>query len=199
MTLVEPDGATPLDPDERQGLLYDHVITRGELDELEQANIEQGIVWAMRQRRADIFDDAFIRRLHKRLFGDVWAWAGRYRLTEKNIGVEPRQISVQLRILLGDARYWAEHAVYPPLEAAARYHHRLAQIHPFSNGNGRHARIATDIMLERVYRHPRIEWAGGFDFQADNARRMIYVAALRAADGGDFNPLLAFVGAKDAA
>ena len=83
MTLAEPDGATPLDPDERQGLLYDHITTRGELDELEQANIEQGLVWAMRQRRANIFDDAFIRRLHKQLFGDVWTWAGRYRLTEK--------------------------------------------------------------------------------------------------------------------
>ena len=198
MTLVEPDGATPLDPDERQGLLYDHITTRGELDELEQANIEQGLVWATRQRRADIFDDAFIRRLHKQLFGDVWTWAGRYRLTEKNIGIDPRQISVQLRILLDDARYWAEHAVYPPLEAAARYHHRLVQIHPFPNGNGRHARIATDIMLERVYRHPLIEWTSGFDLQADNARRLAYIAALRAADGGDFDPLLAFVGAKDA-
>ncbi len=199
MTLVEPDGATPLDTHERQGLRYDHITTRGELDELEQANIEQGLVWAARQRRVNIFDDAFIRRLHKRLFGNVWTWAGRYRLTEKNIGIDPRQISVQLRILLDDARYWAENAVYPPLEAAARYHHRLVQIHPFPNGNGRHARIATDIMLERVYRHPLIEWTCGFDLQTADARRLAYIAALRAADGGDLDPLLAFVGAKDTA
>lgn len=170
-----------------------HISTRGELDELEQANIEQGLAWATRQRRVDTFDDAFIRRLHMQLFGDVWTWAGRYRLTEKNIGIDPQQIPVQLRMLLGNARYWAEHAIYPPLEAAARYHHRLVQIHPFPNGNGRHARIATDILLESVYRQRPIKWASGFDPQADNKRRMAYIAALQTADGGDFDPLLAFI------
>lgn len=193
MIFVEQEGTTPLDPDERQGLRYEHVSTRGELDELEQANIEQGLTWVARQHRVDIFDDAFIRRLHMKLFGDVWTWAGRYRLTEKNIGIDPQQIPVQLRTLLDNARYWAEHAIYLPHEAAARYHHRLVQIHPFPNGNGRHARIATDIMLERVYRQRPIKWASGFDPQADNKQRMDYIAALQAADGGDFNPLLAFI------
>ena len=94
MTFEEPDGATPLDPDERLGLKFDHITTRGELDELEQANIEQGLAWVARRRGGDIFDDTFIRRLHKGLFGDVWIWAGEYRHTEKNIGVDPLQISV---------------------------------------------------------------------------------------------------------
>ena len=102
-------------------------------------------------------------------------------------------------MLLDDARHWADHHVYPPLEAAARFHHRMVQIHPFPNGNGRHARIATDIMLEEVYDHPPIEWASGFDLQADNERRTAYITALRAADGNDFGPLLSFVGATDAA
>lgn len=199
MTFEEPEGATPLDPDEKQGLKFGHITTRGELDELEQANIEQGLAWVARRRGGDIFDDAFIRRLHKRLFGDVWTWAGEYRLTEKNIGIDPFQISMQLRMLLGDACYWAEHDVYPPLEAAARFHHRMVQIHPFPNGNGRHARVAADILLEEVYEHPPIEWASGFDLQADNARRNAYIVALRAADGGDFEPLLEFVGATGAA
>jgi len=199
MTFEEPEGATPLDPDEKQGLKFGHITTRGELDELEQANIEQGLEWVSRRRGGDIFDDAFIRRLHKRLFGDVWSWAGEYRLTEKNIGIDPFQISMQLRMLLGDACYWAEHDVYPPLEAAARFHHRMVQIHPFPNGNGRHARVVADILLEEVYDHPPIEWASGFDLQADNARRNAYIAALRAADGGDFEPLLEFVGATGAA
>jgi len=199
MTFEEPEGATPLDPDEKQGLKFGHITTRGELDELEQANIEQGLAWVARRRGGDIFDDAFVRRLHKRLFGDVWSWAGEYRLTEKNIGIDPFQISMQLRMLLGDACYWAEHDVYPPLEAAARFHHRMVQIHPFPNGNGRHARVAADILLEEVYDHPPIEWASGFDLQADNARRNAYIAALRAADGGDFEPLLEFVGATGAA
>lgn len=195
MTFDEPDGATPLDPDEMQGLKFPHVTTRGELDELEQANIEQGLAWISRRRGGSIFDDAFVRTLHKRLFGDVWAWAGEYRKTEKNIGIDPLQISVQLRTLLDDARYWAENDVFPPLEAAARFHHRMVQIHPFPNGNGRHARIAADILLEEVYKHPPIAWASGFDLQADNERRNVYIAALRTADGGDLAPLLTFVGA----
>jgi len=141
----------------------------------------------------DVLTDAFIRTLHKRLFGDVWKWAGTYRLTEKNIGIDPIHIAVQLRILLDDMRYRAEHNVYPPLEAAARYHHRLVQIHPFPNGNGRHARIAADAFLEKQFNHPPIEWADGFDLQADNERRKAYISALRAADGGDYDLLFAFV------
>ena len=196
MTFGEPEGATPLDPDERQGLKFGHVTTRGELDELEQANIEQGLAWVSRRRGGSIFDDAFIRSLHRKLFGDVWTWAGQYRLTEKNIGVDPLQVPVQLRVLLDDARYQAEHSVFPPLEAAARFHHRMVQIHPFPNGNGRHARVAADILLEEIYDHPPIEWASGFDLQADNERRNAYIAALRAADRGDSGLLLAFVGAR---
>ena len=197
MNFAEPDGATLLDPDEMQGLKFPHVTTRGELNELEQANIEQGLAWIVRRRGGSVFDDGFIRTLHKRLFGDVWTWAGEYRLTEKNIGIDPMHIPVQLRMLLDDARYWAEHDVYPPLEAAARFHHRMVQIHPFANGNGRHARIATDIMVEDIYKHPPVAWASGYDLQADNERRDAYIAALRAADAGDIGPLLVFVGATD--
>ncbi|TCO69369.1 mobile mystery protein B [Chromatocurvus halotolerans] len=197
MTFDEPEGATPLDPDEKEGLKFGHITTRAELDELEQANIEQGLAWVSRRRTGSIFDDTFIRRLHAQLFGDVWSWAGEYRLTEKNIGIDPFQIPVQLRVLLGNAQYQADHGVYRPLEAAARFHHRMVQIHPFPNGNGRHARIAADILLEEVYDHPPVEWASGFDLQADNERRNAYIASLRAADSGDFNPLLVFVGAAD--
>lgn len=193
MILKEPDGATPLEPDELQGLKFKHISTRGELDELEQANIEQGLKWVARRRAGKIFDDGFIRRLHKELFGDVWTWAGEYRLSEKSIGIDPLQISEQLRILLENACYWAENDVFPPLEAAARFHHRMVQIHPFANGNGRHARIAADIMLEEVYKHSPIKWASGFDLLADNARRKDYITALRAADRGDFDNLLCFV------
>lgn len=195
MILHEPDGATPLEPEEREGLKHNHITTRGELDELEQANIEQGLAWIARRRSGDIFDDAFVRRLHSELFGAVWTWAGSYRRSEKNIGIDPAQVATQLRMLLGDARHWAGASVFPPLEAAARFHHRMVQIHPFANGNGRHARIATDIMLEETYSHPPIAWAGGFDLQADNKRRIAYITALRSADRGDFQLLLAFVGA----
>ncbi len=189
----EPGGATPLDPDEAEGLKFRHVATRGQLDELEQANIGQGLQWLARTR-IDVLTVGFIRTLHKRLFGDVWKWAGTYRLTEKNIGIDPVHIAVQLQMLLDDLRYQAAHDVYPPLEAAARYHHRLVSIHPFPNGNGRHARIAADAVLDKLFGHPPIEWADGFDLQADSERRKAYIAALRAADTGTFDPLFAFVG-----
>lgn len=189
----EPEGATPLDPDEVAGLKFKHITTRGELDELEQSNIEQGLRWLPRRRGGDILTDDFIRKLHSQLFGDIWEWAGTYRQTEKNIGIDPLHISVQLRMHLDNARYWAENNVFPPLESAARFHHRLVQIHPFPNGNGRHARIATDVFLNDYYNHPPITWASGFDLQADNERRNAYITALRAADGENFEPLLSFV------
>jgi len=192
---TEPDGATPLDTDELQGLKFQHVTKRGELDELEQANIEQGLAWLSRRRSGTVFDDGFIRTLHKRLFGDVWSWAGSYRKTEKNIGIDPLHISVELRTLLDDARFWVGNETYPPLEAAARFHHRMVQIHPFANCNGRHARIAADIMLDEAYDHPPVAWASGYDLQADNERRKNYIAALRAADAGNIDPLMIFVGA----
>jgi Fic-DOC domain mobile mystery protein B len=195
LILDEPEGATPLDPDEMDGLKFRHVTTRGELDELEQVNIESGLLWLSRRRKTDILTDEFMRTLHRRLFGDVWKWAGQFRQTEKNIGIDPIQIAVQLRTLLDDARYWADHGTYSPLEAGAYFHHRLVRIHPFPNGNGRHARIAADTYLSESFDHAPIDWANGHDLQRTNERRDAYLAALRAADAGDPRPLLAFVGA----
>jgi len=190
----EPDGATPLDPDELDGLKFSHVTTRGELDELEQINIESGLLWIQRRRKSAPLTEKFIRDLHKHLFGDVWRWAGTFRLTEKNIGIDPFQIGVQLQHLLGDARYWVDHETYEPLEAAARFHHRLVQIHCFPNGNGRHARIMTDVYLQECLNHTPIDWAGGFDLMKSNKRRNDYIAALRAADRGEYELLFEFVG-----
>ncbi|WP_395021826.1 mobile mystery protein B [Dongia sp.] len=189
-----PDGATPLDPDEAEGLKFKHVTTRAELNALEQANIASGLLWLGRLRRRDILQDAFVRRLHLRLFGEVWRWAGQLRRTEKNIGVDPRDIAVQLRMLLDDARYWSAHHTYHPLEAAARFHHRMVQVHLFPNGNGRHARIAADVYLRDCFGHKPIDWAAGADLLRDNARRDQYIAALRRADAGEVGPLLSFVG-----
>jgi Fic-DOC domain mobile mystery protein B len=190
----EPDGATPLDPDELEGLRFKHVTVRSELDELEQVNIQAGLLWIGRRRKTDVLTDSFMRELHKRLFGDVWVWAGTYRLREKNIGIDPRMISVSLRQLLEDAKYWAENGTYPPLEAAARFHHRLVQTHPFPNGNGRHARIAADIYLSEYFDHAPIDWENGADLIHNNDRRNAYIAALRAADGHNLDPMFEFVG-----
>ena len=188
-----PEGATPLDPNEIDGLKFKHITTREQLDELEQANIESGLQWLARYR-GDVLKDRFAVTLHKRLFGDVWDWAGSFRKTGKNIGVDPIHIEVQLRSLMDDARFWVENETYPASEAAMRLHHRLVQIHPFPNGNGRHARIMADTMLTRVYRTVPFDWAGGHDLQKMNQRRATYIAALKAADQGDIVPLLSFAG-----
>jgi len=191
---AEPDGATPLDPDELEGLRHKHIANRAELNHLEQANIQSGLAWLKRRRNMDMLTEVFVRDLHWRLFGEVWRWAGSFRLTEKNIGVDPVQISVQLRALLDDARFWAQNATFAPLEAGARFHHRLVQIHLFANGNGRHARIAADQYLRWHFNHPPIAWEAGHDLVDSSERRNAYIRALRAADAGDHMPLFRFVG-----
>lgn len=196
MTIEYPPGATPLDPDEMEGLKFKHVTTRGELDHLEQGNIQNGLVWLQRNKDTDVLTEGFVRELHKRLFGDVWVWAGTFRTTEKNIGVDPAQIGVQLRLLLDDARFWIDNGTYEPSEAAVRLHHRVVYTHLFPNGNGRHARIFADALLTKTFKQAPIDWAGGYDLQAMNERRAQYIQALRAADGGDIEPLLSLVSVK---
>jgi len=196
VTFAYPPGATPLAPDELTGLKFGHITTRGELDELEQANIAQGLLWLERTRGRAVLSEDFLRTLHRQLFGDVWKWAGTLRTHETNIGCAPFDIAPKLHILLDDARLWAEGGVYSPLEAAARFHHRMVQIHLFPNGNGRHARIAADIYLERYFESPAIDWTGGFDLQTENERRDSYIRALQCADSGQLEPLLEFVGLR---
>ena len=191
-----PEGATPLDPNELGGLKHKHITTQGELDQLEQANIESALRWLGRQR-TNVLSDDFVITLHKRLFRDVWDWAGTFRKTGKNIGIDPIHIPVELHTLMGDAQYWVEHTTYPPSEAAVRLHHRLVKIHPFPNGNGRHARIMADTVLDRVYGAKPIDWAGGLDLQKMNERRIAYIAALKAADKDDIKPLMQFIGPRE--
>lgn len=190
----DPDGATPLQPEEREGLKFRHVTNRGELDHLEQANIEEGLQWLSRRRNKEVLGETFVRELHRRLFGQVWVWAGSFRRTEKNIGIGPRQIPVQLRTLLDDVRYWVEHDTYPPLESCLRFHHRLVYIHLFPNGNGRHARIMADVLMSEIYKRAPIRWGGDYDLLAMNERRTAYIRALRLADAGDYSALLRFAG-----
>jgi Fic-DOC domain mobile mystery protein B len=191
-----PDGATPLDLGEIEGLKFKHITTREELDHLEQANIESGLILLNRKKDDDILTERFIRELHKMLFGDIWKWAGTFRKTEKNIGINPIHISTQLRLLLDDVRFWIDHKTYSTIEIALRFHHKLVYIHLFPNGNGRHARIMADVLL-KSNGHNEIDWAGGFNLQAMNERRNQYIKALRIADGGDYASLLSFAGIKD--
>lgn len=192
MKFDAPEGATPLDPDEAEGLLLSHITTRAELDRWEQENIAEAEVWAFRRDHPKILTDSFARRLHKRMFGNVWRWAGLYRKTGKNIGLDAWQIATELRTLCDNCVVWIEHAVYPSDEIAVRFHHRLTAIHPFANGNGRHARLMTDILLVHLLGQSRFSWGSGNLVNAGECRKQ-YINALRAADRYDFELLLAFV------
>jgi len=143
------DGTTPLDYDELKGLLPTHITTRGELDFLEMENINQAIIWSESLKTTDIINIEFICKLHKKMFSNVWKWAGKFRKSQKNIGIPYIQIEVELQTLCDDAQAWSEYNTYSPDEFAARFHHRLVFIHPFSNGNGRHARLMADLILEK--------------------------------------------------
>ena len=188
--IEQDDAATPLAPEEREGLIPSYITLRRELNEAEQANILEAGEWALARKR-DVLTETFLKALHKQMFGRVWRWAGAFRLTERNIGVAPYRIPVDLRQLLDDCRHWVEHSTYPPDEIAARFHHRLVSIHPFPNGNGRHARMAADLLLTRLGQ-PRFTW--GQDNLVDPGEtRQAYIAALRAADNRDIQPLLEFV------
>jgi Fic-DOC domain mobile mystery protein B len=189
--LKYPAGATPLDMDEADGLIPAHISNQGQLNEWEQRNIREGEHWAFRGRRADILSIAYMQQLHRRMFGDTWRWAGRIRKTEKNIGVAPERIQVELKKLCDDVRAQLEHRTWTIDEIAARFHHRLVSIHPFPNGNGRFARTMTDLVLVRNG-SARFTW-GRSDLIADGEIRQRYISALRAADGRDYAPLLAFV------
>lgn len=191
-TLEYPEGATPLDLDELGGLRLAHVATRAELDLWEQENILRAEDWLWSSRKRDPLDEAFVPLLHKRMFGDVWKWAGAFRISEKNLGVPAWNIGMELRNMCGNGREWIASNGYPPDEIAARLHHKLVWIHPFANGNGRHARLWTDFLLTRVLKRPRFTW-GSADLATVGTSRERYLAALRAADARDFGPLLEFV------
>jgi Fic-DOC domain mobile mystery protein B len=189
-----PPGSTPLDPDEAEGLLPSHITTQGELNAWEQLNIAHADTWAMSRRRrraTTVLTSDFAVELHRRMFDQTWTWAGMYRRTGKNIGVPASEVRIALRERLVDAAFWLAEQVYELDEIAARLHYQLVLVHPWPNGNGRWSRMMADVLLH-AERQPRFSWGGGDLVRTTNARAD-YLAALRAADHGDFSPLLAFV------
>ena len=185
-------GATPLDPDEAAGLVPTHITTQGDLNAWEQVNIAQGDRWAARQKKRDLLDEGFIRELHRQMFDKTWAWAGTFRDSNISIGVDSTQVAVRLRKLLDNSKYQIENHVYDSNEMAVRFHHQLVWIHAFPNGNGRHARLMADLLAMRLGR-PRLTWGGGeATITTVRELRDQYLSALRAADQGQFNDLIAF-------
>ncbi|MCH8073731.1 MAG: mobile mystery protein B [Proteobacteria bacterium] len=184
------DAGTELTEEEREALIPSYITLRGELNEAEQANILEGEQWAFARKR-DVLAEQFLINLHQRMFGNVWRWAGQYRSSGKNIGVDAYRIPTELRQLLDDCRYWVENNTYKTDEIAVRFHHKLVWIHLYPNGNGRHARVAADLLLKSMGRE-RFSW-GGKNLVDDGKTRKHYIAALQAADEHDIGPLLEFV------
>lgn len=185
----EPDDATPLTPEEQPELIPAHIAFRSELNEAEQTNIARAQDWALARRR-EVLTENFIKTLHKKMLGDVWRWAGKFRTSERNLGIAPSEIPIALRQLLDDARTWIEHQSYPADEIAVRFHHRQVQIHPFANGNGRHARLLADLIVMSLGGE-RFSW-GKTNLQNAGEVRERYIKALQAADNHDLGPLLVF-------
>lgn len=187
--IEQPDDATPLRPEEAAALRAP-VVDRRQLNEIEAANVEAGRAWALRSRK-DCLTDDYLCELHKRMFGDVWRWAGDYRTFDVNIGNTPFvQVAVGVRQALDDARYWVDHKTYPPAELAVRLHHRLVLIHPFVNGNGRCTRLMADVVIKRL-KAPPVTWGSASLIETGEARAA-YVAALREADDHNIDPLVDF-------
>ena len=190
LELEYPPESTPLDPDETEGLIPDHIETQGQLNAWEAGNILKAEDWAFRKKRPELLTDSFVRRLHRRMFDDTWTWAGIYRKSGKNIGALPDEISVGVRSALDDTSYWVEHETFPVDIIAIRLHHRLVAVHPFPNGNGRHTRLMADLLMWN-HAQPSFSWGRGDLVEAGQLRSQ-YIAALQAADAGNIEPLLQF-------
>ena len=187
------NGQTPLDEDEKEGLLIKTISTRGELDEFEQANIQQAIEWTLKNKfkKDRILTEEFILLVHKKMFSAVWEWAGTKRKSNKNIGVDKYQITTELGNLFEDCKYWIDKNTIAPDEIAIRFSHRLVKIHVFPNGNGRHSRLIADILIVNVFNKPVFTW-GKFDLSKNSYIRNEYLEAIYSADEGDIQALINF-------
>lgn len=191
MELNYINGQTPIEEDEKVGLLISTVTTRGELDEFEQYNIEKAVEWTVRNKfkQERILTEKFIKEVHKRMFGEVWKWAGTFRLSNKNIGVDKYQISMELRNLINDCKYWINNKTFEEDEIAIRFKHRMVQIHLFPNGNGRHSRLCADILVSHILKKNIFSW-GGVNLSQKTDIRKEYLEAIYEADRNNNYKLL---------
>jgi Fic-DOC domain mobile mystery protein B len=188
--VVYPKGAAPLDSDETGALVPSHITTQAELNQWEQVNIQEAIKWLISRRRNPLVQ-SFMKGLHKKMFDKTWLWAGKYRTSNTNIGVDWPSIVMEVGNLLDDVTYQIDNQSYSIDEIAYRFHHRLVKIHPFPNGNGRHGRVACDYLLT-FYNHQPFTWGNG-NLTASTKARENYIKALRDADKGDYQSLSMFV------
>lgn len=187
-------GQTPIDEDEKEGLLIPTITSQEELNEFEQLNIEKAIEYYLLRRKFKkeiILTQKFVLRVHKQMFGDVWKWAGTLRNSNKNIGVDRFQISIRLRQLIDNCIFWIDNKTFSEEEIAIRFKHELVVIHIFPNGNGRHSRLLGDIIMKQIFKKPSFTW-GSKKLNSKNDNRKFYITALKKADQGDFKDLISF-------
>lgn len=187
------EGQTPINEDEKKDLLIKSITTQSELDEFEQLNIEKAVEWIISTKfnPVDILTEQFIKELHKKMHSDVWKWAGKFRMSEKNFGVDCVKISIELKYLLDDTKYWIENKTYPADEIAIRFKHRLVSIHCFPNGNGRHSRLMADIIIESIFDKQIFSWQNS-NMVKPNETRKKYIKAIKEADNGNIISLIEF-------
>ncbi len=195
LTFHFTEGQTPINEEEKAGLKITSISLQRELDEVELANIAKASKWLRRKKLSpdEVFTEAFLKKLHQRMFSDTWRWAGVFRQSEKNIGVKWILVGREVKVLCDDALFWVEHETFPPKEIALRFKHRLVSIHCFPNGNGRHSRMMADVIMEKVFGLPAFSWRAAGLVSATEERRL-YIQALRAADMGEIKPLVEFAG-----
>lgn len=185
-------GATPLDAEDAAALIDSHVTTRGQVDELEFENVAAGMRWAYGRKSDNVLTAEFMLELHKRMFADTWKWAGKVRTKETlPVGVAPDRIRPDIAELCANVAAQLQDVAWSVEEIAARFHHRLVWIHPFTNGNGRFCRVIADVMLIQKDREP---FAWGQYLGRKGEERERYIAALQAADKKDYGPLLQLLG-----
>jgi len=194
--VTEHDGGnTPIDPNEAEGLIPD-LITQSQLNEYEQLNIATAWIWAPTSRylKRQLLSRDGLQRLHQRMFDRTWKWAGQFRRSEKSIGIKWTEVPVAVQSLCDDTTYQLKEQSFPLEEIAVRFHYRLVSIHPFPNGNGRHARMAADLLcLQRGGQ--AFPW-GASNLTARGSARAAYLDALKRADNGDLLPLMQFAGSS---
>ena len=193
LDLQSIEGQTPLDENEKEGLKIKSITTQGELDEFEQLNIQEAVEWTIRTNLnvERILTEKFIKDLHKKMYGNVWKWAGEFRKSDKNIGISWPQIGIELKKLIDDTEYWINNNTFSAEEISIKFKHRIVAIHCFPNGNGRHSRIMADIMMEFIFGKEIFSWHKSNMVKPNDIRKQ-YITALKKADNGNIEPLIKF-------
>jgi Fic-DOC domain mobile mystery protein B len=191
-----PVGATP--GDDLSGLLIANLTTKAARNTAEAESISRTYdryIFRARKKKRDAkwLTDDLLRQVHYDMFGSIWDWAGKYRTGSVNLGVAPHLIRDLIQALCGDFTFWdSNESSMPALEIAARLQHRLTWIHPFQNGNGRHARLITDIFLHSRTL-PLPQWPQTHLIAHGDQVRNDYISAMKKADEGDFVDLVRFI------